>query len=169
MMKRLLTLVLLVFALSSAFSQKYAYVDTKYILENMPEYKEAQRQLDEVSEKWQKELEEMISNLEKKRASFEAEKVLLLDEQKEQRQKEIETLQLEIMDFQKKKFGVGGELFLKRQELIEPIQDKIYKEIKNIAESGNYSFIFDSSMQSNILYADKKYDKSDLVLRNLNK
>lgn len=166
---KILTIVLSLFVSASVFAQKYAYVDTKYILENLDEYKEAQRQLDELSEKWQKDLEQMIATLETKRASYEAEKALLLDEQKEAREKELKELQNEMLEFQKKKFGVGGELFSKRQQLIEPIQDKIYKEIKNIAESGNYSFIFDSAMQSNILYADKKYDKSDLVLRNLKK
>jgi outer membrane protein len=169
MKTKLVAIVLSLFVSVTVFAQKYAYVDTKYILENLDEYKEAQRQLDELSEKWQKDLEQMLSTLETKRASYEAEKALLLDEQKVAREKELNDLQNELLEFQKKKFGVGGELFLKRQQLIEPIQDKIYKEIKNIAESGNYSFIFDSAMQSNILYADKKLDKSDLVLRNLKK
>ena len=169
MKTKLVAIVLSLFVSVTVFAQKYAYVDTKYILENLDEYKEAQRQLDELSEKWQKDLEQMLSTIETKRASYEAEKALLLDEQKVAREKELNDLQNELLEFQKKKFGVGGELFLKRQQLIEPIQDKIYKEIKNIAESGNYSFIFDSAMQSNILYADKKLDKSDLVLRNLKK
>jgi len=169
MKTKLVAIVLSLFVSVTVFAQKYAYVDTKYILENLDEYKEAHRQLDELSEKWQKDLEQMLSTIETKRASYEAEKALLLDEQKVAREKELNDLQNELLEFQKKKFGVGGELFLKRQQLIEPIQDKIYKEIKNIAESGNYSFIFDSAMQSNILYADKKLDKSDLVLRNLKK
>ncbi|MFP5470857.1 MAG: OmpH family outer membrane protein [Bacteroidia bacterium] len=169
MKTKLVAIVLSLFVSAAVVAQKYAYVDTKYILENLDEYKEAQRQLDELSEKWQKDLEQMMATLETKRASYEAEKALLLDEQKETREKELKDLQNELLEFQKKKFGVGGELFSKRQQLIEPIQDKIYKEIKNVAESGNYSFIFDSAMQSNILYADKKLDKSDLVLRNLKK
>jgi outer membrane protein len=169
MIKKIVISVLLLLSSVAVFSQKYAYVNTKYILENMPEYKEAQRQLDELSEKWQKELEQMLADLDKKRASYEAEKVLLLEEQRATRERDIQELVDDVRDFQKKKFGVGGELFLKRQQLIEPIQDRIYKEVKNVAESGNYSFIFDSSSQSNILYADKKLDKSDLVLRNLKK
>jgi outer membrane protein len=169
MIKKIILSVLLFLSASVVFSQKYAYVNTKYILENLDEYKEAQRQLDELSEKWQKELEQMLAELDKKRTTFEAEKVLLIEEQRVAKERDLEEMTNTIREFQKKKFGVGGELFLKRQQLIEPIQDKIYKEIKNIAESGNYSFIFDSSSQSNILYADKKLDKSDLVLRNLKK
>ena len=170
MIKRLILVLIISATTVVGISQKYAFVDTEYILENMPEFTEAQRQLDELSERWFKEVEQMQKEIQNKKEAFEAEKVLLPKEQKESKQKEIETLKAELIDFQNKKFGVNGELFLKRQELIEPIQDKIYKAIKKVAEKSSYSFIFDSSAtHSNILYADKKYDKSDLVLRNLKK
>lgn len=170
MIKRLILALIISATTVVGISQKYAFVDTQYILENLPEFKEAQRQLDEKSEQWYKEVEGMQKDLQKKRDIFEAEKVLLPEEERLRKEKELEEIALGMIEFQKKKFGVKGELFLKRQELIEPIQDKIYKAIKAVAEKGNYSFIFDSSASSsNILYADKKYDKSDLVLRNLQK
>lgn len=170
MVKRLILALIISATTVAGVAQKYAFVDTQYILENLPEFKEAQRQLDEKSEQWYKEIEAMQKDFLKKKNAFEAEKVLLPEEERLRREKELEEVASNMIEFQKKKFGVKGELFLKRQELIEPIQDKIYKEIKDVAEKGNYSFIFDSSASSsNILYADEKYDKSDLVLRNLNK
>ena len=166
--KYLIVIISLALVSTTVEAQKYAFVDTDYILENLPEYKEAQRKLDELSERWYKEVEERQKNLQKKKDAYEAEKVLMPEEQRQQREKEIETLMQELIEFQKQKFGVKGELFLKRQELIEPIQDKIYNAIKDMAERGNYSFIFDSSAKnSNMLYADDKYDKSDLILRDL--
>lgn len=170
MIKRLILIFVISTTAVVGFSQKYAFVDTKYVLENLPDFKEAQRLLDEFSEKWQNELEEKQKEIAKKQQALEAEKVILPPEQLKANEEEIERLIQELREEQKKKFGVGGELFLKRQELIEPIQDRIYNAIKDVAEKGNYAFVFDSSASSsNILFADKKYDKSDLVLRNLNK
>lgn len=170
MIKRLILVLIISTTAIVGVSQKYAFVDTQYILENLPEFTEAQRQLDEKSEQWYKEIEGAQKDIQKKRDIFEAEKVLLPDEDRLRKEKELEAMTLGLMELQKKRFGVNGELFLKRQELIEPIQDKIYKAIKAMSEKGNYSFIFDSSAStSNILYADQKYDKSDLVLRNLKK
>lgn len=168
MIKQLILALIISTTTVVGFSQKYAFVDTQYILENMPEFTEAQRQLDEQSERWENEIVQKQKDIQKKKDVFEAEKVLLPEEERLRKEKEMEQLTVELIEFQKKKFGVNGELFQKRQELIEPIQDKIYKAIKEVAEKGNYSFIFDSSATtSNILYADKKYDKSDLVLRKL--
>lgn len=151
----------------SASAQKYAYVDSKYILENIPEYQEAQKQLDDLSEKWQKELEGKYKLIDKKYKEYQAEQVLLPEETKAKRENEIIELEKDAREFKKGKFGVDGELFQKRKELIEPIQNKVYNAIKELATTSNYAFVFDKANQSNILYADPKLDKSKRVLKEL--
>lgn len=166
-MKKLVLLTALAIFSLSLSAQKYAYVDSKYILENIPEYKEAQKQLDDLSEKWQKELEEMYKEIDKKYKEYQAEQVLLPEETKTKRENEIIELENKAREFKKNKFGVDGELFQKRKELIEPIQDKVYKAIKELATTSGYDFVFDKANQSNILYADPKNDKSKRVLKEL--
>lgn len=164
MKKLTLIITILLFSFVS-ISQKYAYIDSKYILEKIPEYAEAQKQLNDLAKKWQKEIEDKYAEIDKKIQEFQAEQLLLPDEMKKQRQAEIAKLQKEAKKYQQDKFGVEGELFKKRQELIEPIQNKIYSAVKELATTGNYSFVFDKANQSNILYADPKYNKSDRVLK----
>jgi outer membrane protein len=160
----LLIIVFAVGTITTSYSQKYAYIDSKKILADIPAYKEAQRQLDVLSEKWQKEIEEKRAEVAKLYKAYQAEHILLPEEMKVKRQKEIEAKEREAMDLQKKKFGVNGELFAKRQELIKPIQDKIFNAVQTIATEKSYAFVFDKSSQSNIMFADKKYDISDKVL-----
>ena len=107
--------------------------------------------------------------LEKKKNDLKKNEILLPAETKKEREKEIEDLITEIRTYQSKKFGVGGDLFKKRKELIQPIQRKIYKAIESLAEDNNYSFVLDKSKHSNILFADPKYDKSDDIIRKLKK
>ncbi len=168
-MKKLALLTFLTLFLSAAsFAQKYAYVDTKYILEQIPEYEEAKKELDELSKKWQEEIGNRQQAIEDKEAAFKAEEILLPEESKKKKLAEIEALKRELRELQKQRFGVGGDLFKKRQELIQPIQDKIFKAIQKIAKDSNYAFVFDKSGSSaNILYADDKYDVSDRVLRKM--
>jgi outer membrane protein len=166
MKKIILTLALALFSVAS-FSQKYAYVDTKYILENIPEYKTAQKQLDDLSELWQKEIEEKYKAIDKKYKEYQAEQVLLPDDMKRKREEEIIALEKEVKAEQKQRFGVKGDLYQKRKELIEPIQNKVYNAIKELATTANYAFVFDKSNQTNILYADPKLDKSKRVLKTL--
>lgn len=166
MKKAILTLAIGLFTLT-AFSQKYAYVDSKYILENIPEYKTAQKELDDLSEKWQKEVEAKYQIIDKKYKDYQAEQVLLPDDMKQQREEEIIKLEQEVKEFQKTKFGVKGDLFKKRKELIEPIQNKVYNAIKELAVASNYGFVFDKANQTNIMYADPKLDKSKRVLKEL--
>ena len=163
-MKRSIFLLLLTcgFALAG-MSQKYAYVDTKYILEQIPAYKKAQSELDAMSEKWQKEMEAKYAEIEQKDKAYQEEKILLPDEIKKKREAEIAELLEGVREFQRKKFGVQGELFEKRQELIKPIQDKLYNAIKAVAKD-KYDMVFDKANQSNLLYASKKYDISQKVL-----
>lgn len=167
-MKKLFFLVV-VFALFSFNSnaQKFAYVDTDYILENMSEYRDAQEILDKLSLEWQKEIETKFSEIDKMYKNFQAEAVLLPEDIKKKRQDEIITKEREAKDLQKKRFGKDGDLFKKRQELIKPIQDKVYDAIESIANSSGYAFIFDKSSSTTMLYTNTKFDRSDDVLEKL--
>lgn len=166
MLKKILFLVL-VFVAPSLIAQRYAYVDSKYILENMEEYKEAQIELDAMSKKWQETIEAKMVELDRMRRSFEAEKILLTKDLKAKRELEIKEKEKEIRDYQRQKFGVNGELFKKRQELIQPLQDDIFNAIKELAKERSYALIFDKGSTTNILFADPKYDKSDVILKKL--
>lgn len=165
-MNRLFLILLVFLGIGQvSYSQgKFGYVDTQYILEQIPEYNEAQETLNKLSEQWQKEIEEKFALIERKQRDYDAEVILLPDEIKKQRQKEIDDLRMSAMELQRQKFGVGGELFDKREELIKPIQDRIFEAIQKVAIAGNYTFVFDKANQSNLLYADPKFDLTKKVL-----
>lgn len=164
--KALLLIFISVFTLST-YAQKFGYVDTEYILSNIPEYKEAQDELDKLSVEWQKQLERKYSEIDKMYKNYQAEQILLTEEMKLKREDEIIKLEKSAKEFQKQKFGVNGELFKKRQELVKPIQDKVYKAIKDIATVSSYAVIFDKSGSLTMLYSNPKYNKSDDVLKKL--
>lgn len=167
-MKRILfTLLVFVAFVANGFAQKYAFVDTDYILENIPAYTAAQEQLDQLSGQYQKELESMQADLEKMYNSFRAESVLLSDDLKRKREDVIVTKEKDYRNLQQKYFGREGELFKKRQGLVKPIQDDIYNTIKAMAVEGNYSVIFDKAGGLSMLYTDPKYDLSDQVLEKM--
>ena len=166
-MKKLLLLTLLIVTGAVAYGQRYAYVNTKYILNNIPAYKAAQDKLDQLSYEWQQELESRKEELDNLKDEFQSEKVLLTDEMKKKRREEIEKKEQQIQKLQRKYFGPEGSLYQKRQELVKPIQEEVYAAIETIAERGNYAVIFDSANQSNMLYTDPSYDKSDDVLQEL--
>ena len=148
-------------------AQRIAFVDTKYILSQMPEYAAAQKELDKDSKDWQDEIDQKWAQIKRLRDAFNAEAILLTDEMKKARQDEIAKKEQEARDLQQKRFGVGGDLFKKRQELIQPIQDRIYDAVKEVAGT-SYVAIFDiGGVGNNVLYASDKYDKSDSVLRKL--
>lgn len=169
MKRNLLPIILLGLLLATApvQAQRIAFVDTKYILEHMPDYEAAQQELDRASKKWQDEIDERWSQIKKLREAYNAEAILLTEEMKKSRQAEIAQKEQEARDLQQRRFGVGGDLFKKRQELIQPIQDRIYDAVKDVAGS-SYLAIFDiGSVGNNVLFASEKYDKSDNVLRKL--
>jgi len=166
-MKKVLFGLIFVLVSNVVFAQKYAFVDTEYILNNIPAYKAAQDKLNQLSADWQKEIEVEYSAVDKMYKDYQAEKVLLTKEMIKQREAEIATKDREVKNLQKRFFGTQGELFKKRQELIKPIQDEVYNVIKDIAESGNYTIIFDTAAGATILFTDAKYDKSDEVLEKL--
>lgn len=151
--------------LTTASAQRYAVIDTKYILDKMPEYKEAQKKLDQSSEQWQKEIEAKQVELDGLYRNFEAEKVMLSETLRIKREDELFNREKELRDLQKKRFGFEGDLFKRRQELVKPIQDKVYNAIQRLAAERQYDFILDKSEGITIIFADPKLDKSDDVLR----
>jgi outer membrane protein len=151
----------------AAFSQRYAVVDTKYILDKMPDYKEAQKKLDQFSEQWQKEIDTKQTELDRMYKNFEAEQVLLSDELKKKREDELFVREKELRDLQRQRFGFEGDLFKRRQDLVKPIQDKVYNAIQKIAVNRQYDFILDKSEGITIIFADPKLDRSEDVLREL--
>ncbi|MCC7501247.1 MAG: OmpH family outer membrane protein [Flavobacteriales bacterium] len=157
-------------ALFMAFTiqaQRIAFVNTKYILDQMPDYQSAQQELDRFSTQWQKEIDDRWSQVKRLRDAFNAEAILLTEDMKRTRAEDIEKKEREARELQKKRFGVEGDLFKKRQELVQPIQDRIYEAVKEVAGT-SYVAIFDiGGMGNNVLYASDKYDKSDSVLRKL--
>jgi len=167
-MKKMLLLVVLSLAfVAGADAQRYAIVDTKYILDKMPEYKAAQQKLDQFSIQWQKEIDDKQALLDRMYRDFEAEQVMLSEELKKKRSDELFMREKEVRDLQRKRFGFEGDLFKRRQELVKPIQDKVYNAIQKIAVSRSYDFILDKSEGITIIFADPKLDKSDDVLKEL--
>ena len=135
----------------------------------METYQKAQKQIDDLAADWQKELDKKLADIEGKVNDLRKNELLLPEDIKEEKELEITTLQNDLRIFQSKKFGVGGDLFKRRKELIQPIQRKVFKAIESLAKDNNYSFVLDKSKNSNILYADPKYDKSDAIIRKLKK
>jgi len=164
---KMLFLAIALLLTSSLSAQKYAYIDSDYILKNVPEYQDAQNQMDDLSEKWQKEIEIKYTEIEALYKKYQADVVLLPADMKKKREEEIINFEKEVKQFQQEKFGQTGELFKKRQELIKPIQDKIYNALEEIAQAKNYSFVFDKANGASIMYANPKYDISDDVLDEL--
>ncbi|HPH84170.1 MAG TPA: OmpH family outer membrane protein [Ferruginibacter sp.] len=148
-------------------AQRYAIIDSKYILEKIPDYKEAQKKLDQFSELWQQEIDQKQVAVDKMVKDYDAEQVMLTDVLKKKREDEIYNKEKELRDLQKKRYGFEGDLFKKRQELIKPIQDKVYNAVQKLAVDKQYDFILDKSEGITVIFADPKLDKSDDVLRNL--
>ncbi len=167
-MKKLLLLFSVTFLLTAnSFSQRYAVIDTKYILEKIPEYKSSQAKLDQFSEMWQQEIDRKSADLDKMYKNYDAEAVMLSDGLRKKREDEIYNKEIEVRDLQKKRFGFEGDLFKKREELIKPIQDRVYNAIQKLAASKLYDFILDKSEGITVIFADPKLDKSDDVLKEM--
>lgn len=148
-------------------AQRYAVIDTKYILDKLPEYKDAQKLLDQFSEQWQQEVDQKQALMDKMYKDYEAEQVMLSDVLKKKREDELYNKEKELRDLQKKRFGFEGDLFKKRQELIKPIQDRVYNAVQKLATEKQYDFILDKSEGITVIFADPKLDKSADIIRNL--
>ena len=148
-------------------AQRYAVIDSKYILEKIPEYKASQQKLDQFSEQWQQEIDKKTADLDKMYKEYDAEQVMLSDELKKKREDELFNKDKELRDLQRKRFGYEGDIFKKREELIKPIQDRVYNAVQKLAVSKLYDFILDKSEGITVIFADPKLEKSDDVLKEL--
>lgn len=145
-------------------NQKFAYVDTEYILQNIPEYGDAQEEINQMSVGWQKELKNLRDKLDQMKRDYQTEAILLSDDMKNKKEAAIAAKEQELAALQMQYFGPDGELFSKRIELIQPIQEKIYNAINQVAQVKNYAFVFDKSAGTTLLYCNEKLDISDDVL-----
>lgn len=167
-MKKIFLLVFSIVMLTvTANAQRYAIIDTKYILDKIPEYKEADKKLQAIADQWQKEIDDKQAQLDKMYKNYEAEQFMLSEELKKKREDELFNKEKEVRDLQKKRFGYEGDLFKERQKLVKPIQDRVYTAVQKIAVGRGYDFILDKSEGITVIFADPKIDKSEDVLREL--
>ena len=164
-MKKLFIVTFFLLVSLISIAQRYAVIDSKYILEKLVDYKESQSKLDQFSSQWQQEIEKKQVELDKMYKDYDAEQVMLSNELKKKREDELYNREKEVRDLQKKHFGFEGDLFKKRQELIKPIQDRVYVAIQKLAIERSYDFILDKSEGITVIFADPKLDKSDEVLK----
>jgi len=167
MKKIILSLVLALAGTVGALAQKYALVDMEYILKNYPQYEMANEQLNQLSQRWQREVEAKTAEAENLYKNYQSELVFMTDEQKKAREEEIMAAEKAATELKYKYFGPEGELYNKRQSLMQPIQDEIYNAIKAIAEQRGYVCIFDRASSANIIYASPRIDISNEVLDKL--
>lgn len=163
----LLTIFFIIFGLNFVQAQRFGYIDTDFILGKMPEYKKAQEEINRLSELWEKEILAMQKGIESMYSSYKAEEVLLTDEMKKERVDAIRKKETELKEYQKKVFGFEGLLFLKKQELIKPVQDKIWDAVEKMAKQNNLAIVFDKAAELVMIYTDPRYDYTDFVLEEL--
>ncbi len=149
------------------FAQKYAYIDSQYILGNIPEYNEAQAELDRIAAVWQKEIEAKFKSIDSMYKNYQVEAITLPENLKKNREETIMNAEQEAKNLQKKRFGKDGDLFKKREELVKPIQDRVFTAIEEYAKEKGYAFVFDVSGSMTIVYADQKFDINDPILEKL--
>ncbi len=171
-MKKSYFFILLFLTSNFIFAQrgiKIGYIDTEYILENLPEYNQISKRLEEKAGDWKKEIEERSRKIDQKKESLKSERILLTSEMIEEIEEEILIDEEELSEYQQKRFGPRGDLIIQKQQLIQPIQDQIFNAIRELAKSRNYDFIFDKSADIVMLYSDKRYDVSDQILRTISR
>lgn len=162
-MKKIFFICICLLAINT-YAQKFGYVDTEYILKKVPEYKEAQKEIDKLSVEYQQEIEGMYHSLDSMFNAFRKEEVLLTEEMKEKKQNQIMLKEKEIKEYQKKIFGYEGLIFLKRQELIKPIQDKVFSSVKKVAQNHKLQVVFDKAGDLVMIYTNPTHDYTDYVL-----
>ena len=157
----------LLFGLNFVNAQKFGYFDSDFVLSKMPEYNKAQGEIDQLSAAWQKEIEDLQLKVDELYRTYQAEQVLLTEEMKQERLDEIKKKESELKDYQKKVFGFGGLFFLKKQELIKPLQDKIFDAVEKVAKSNRLAMVFDKAGELVIVYTDPRHDYTDFILEEL--
>ena len=167
-MKKIILIVIAVIAFAGITSaQKFGFIDSGYVLENIPSYRAAQEQLNQLSVQYQKELETMHAEIEQMYQDFQAERVLLSEDMKRKREDVIITKEKDYKQLQRKYFGPEGDLFKKRQGLVKPIQDDVFNAVQEIANEGSYAVIFDKAGGTTLFFTNPKFDLSDQVLQKL--
>ena len=144
---------------------KIGYIDMDYILENVPDYKEAKSQLEQKAQKWKQDIEERKNNIQKLKEALKNEKALYTKELIEEKEEEIKFLEADLIDYQQKRFGPRGDLAIQKETIIKPVQDQVFTAVQDIAEAKQYDFIFDKSSDMTMLFSAKRYDISDQVVR----
>jgi outer membrane protein len=167
MKKIVIIALLLVLSSLGSYAQRFAYVDSDYILKHIPEYNSAQKQLDALSEQWQKEVDIKFANIEDMFKAYQADQVLLTAEMRKKREEEIIQKEQEAKEYQRIKFGFEGELFQVRSKLIKPIQDRVSKAIQAIADAQQLDMIFDKNSEITLLYANPRLDRSNEIITKL--
>ena len=162
-------LFLVTHIVSSQRSVKIGYIDTEYILENLPEYNQVSERLEEKATGWKKEIEDRTRKIDQKKEALNSERILLTDEMIDEIEEEITLDEEELSEYQQKRFGPRGDLIIQKQQLIQPIQDQIFNAIRELAVSKNYDFIFDKSADIVMLYSDKRFDVSEQILRTISR
>lgn len=167
-MRKLILTITAIFSLVAITSaQKFAFIDSEYIMENIPAFTAAQEQLNQLSSQYQKELESMHSEIEQMYGDFQAESVLLSEDMKRKREDVIISKEKNYKELQRKYFGPSGDLFKKRQGLVKPIQDDIFNAVQEISNDGSYAVIFDKAGGTTLFFTNPKFDLSDQVLQKL--
>lgn len=166
-MKKLFLLVCLVVFSVASMAQKYAIVDSDYILKKIPNYRAALEQLDKLAQQYQKDVQLKFDEVDQAYRAFQAEKVLLTEEMKRKREAELQSKEVDANELQRKYFGPDGQMFKKREELLKPFYDQIFNAVKELANEGNYALILDKANNPSVMFASPKYDKSDDVLQKL--
>ena len=167
MKKQLLFTGLFTLLMFFGFAQKYAYINSEYILSQIPEYKEAQAELDRVAVQWQKEIEAKFSTIDCMYKRYQAEFITLPEQIKQSREEAIIAQEKAAKELQKKRFGQNGDLFKKREELVKPIQDRVINAVNDYAKEKGYAFVFDTAGDLTIIYADPKWDINEEVLQKM--
>ena len=162
-----LSIVLMLCIIPFTFAQKFGYVDMNYILTQMPEYGEAQQEIDKLAKGWEDEIQKMYQEIERMEASLKAEEILLTVDMKNDRQSEIDRKLQELKDYQKQIFGFEGLYFLKKKELIKPVQDLVFSATERVAKNNRLQIVFDKSGELVMIYTDPIHDYTDYVLEEL--
>lgn len=165
---KLLAAVVILISAGCVFSQqKIGYIDSKVILDNLQDAKDAQTNLDNLVNKWKSELQNLIDSLTLMKDDYEKKKLILTEKVRQQKEEEISTMGKRINDFRLQKFGESGEYFQKQNELMKPVQDRMFKAVQDVAREGGYDFVFDRSSDILFLYFNDKYDLTQKVVRKL--
>ena len=167
MKKIFLTLVFAALLALPVMGQKYAYIDSDYILENMPDYVEAQAELDRIAAEWQREIEMKFDTIATMYKKYQTESITLPENMKQKREEQIVAAEQAASALQKKRFGKDGDLTKKREELVKPIQDRVFTAIDEYAKEKGYAFVFDVAGSMTIIYADPKWDINDQIMQKL--